>query len=177
MAKTKGRAMKKVWAITISLLVAVSILSCNKKSDYLGAGELSAPNFRLKAADGSTLELADYKGKVIILDFWATWCPPCRREIPGFVQLYQRYRHRGLVVIGVSLDQYGWRAVKPFIQSYRVSYPVVLGNQRVADLYGGIQTIPTTFIIDRNGNIVDKVVGYHSKSYFEKKIKNLLSTN
>ncbi len=163
---------------TLSVLLLLSIIlgltSCSSKKERLGTGELSAPNFRLKTADGSTLELADYKGKVIILDFWATWCPPCRREIPGFIRLYERYQDRGLVIIGVSLDQYGWRAVKPFMENYRINYPIVLGNQQVANQYGGIRTIPTTFIIDRNGNIVDRVVGYHSLTYFEKKIKPLL---
>ncbi len=168
--------MKRKSLFTLFLILSIGILlsSCSKKSERLGTGELSAPNFRLKAADGSTLELADYKGKVIILDFWATWCPPCRREIPGFIRLYERYQNRGLIVIGVSLDQYGWRAVKPFIQSYRITYPIVLGNQQVANLYGGIRTIPTTFIIDRNGNVVDRVVGYRPLSYFEQKVKQLL---
>ena len=165
-------------ARTLNLLFLIILTalfsSCSQKEERLGSGDLAAPNFRLEAADGSKLELADYKGKVIILDFWATWCPPCRREIPGFNQLYHRYRDRGLVIIGISLDQYGWKAIRPFIKSYQVDYPIVLGNAQVANLYGGIRTIPTTFIIDRNGIVVDRVVGYRPKSYFEQKIKELL---
>ncbi|MCL5098027.1 MAG: TlpA family protein disulfide reductase, partial [Candidatus Omnitrophica bacterium] len=109
-------------------------------------------------------------------DFWATWCPPCRREIPGFISLQKKYEKDGLMVVGVSLDQGGTDAVKRFIQKNGMNYPVVMGNDRVSADYGNIQAIPTTFVIDRSGKIVSKHVGYEEPSVFEQEIKPLLAS-
>lgn len=170
--------MKK---IAVALLIVFVIFGCAKKKknpalqNQPSATQLSiAPDFSLLNHDGETVQLSSYRGHVIILDFWATWCGPCRQEIPGFVELYNQYRDKGLVIIGVSLDQQGWKAVKPFMQQFRINYPIVLGNNKVVNDYGGIRYIPTTFIIDRNGKIVEKVVGYHPKSYFQSRIQPLL---
>lgn len=136
--------------------------------------ELTAPDFSLSLINGGTLKLSEYFGKVIILDFWATWCPPCRAEIPDFISLYNEYKDRGLVIIGISVDD-SIEPVKKFIQQNNVNYPVVMGNSKVIQDYGGITGIPTTFIIDKKGNIVEKFVGYRPKEVFEKSIKRLLS--
>lgn len=127
----------------------------------------SAPDFTLVNQDGKRVSLSDYQGKVVILDFWATWCPPCKAEIPGFVKLYNKYQDQDLAIIGVSLDQTGWSDVKPFIRNYQMTYPVVMGNMDVVDAYGGIRSIPTTFVLDKDGAIQKKYIGYRPEDVFE----------
>jgi peroxiredoxin len=134
----------------------------------------TAADFALKNSKGETIRLSSFEDKVIILNFWATWCGPCRREIPGFVDLYRKYNEEGLEIIGVSVDQNGWEAVKPFVENYKVNYPILMFNHKVIGDYGGIRGIPTTFIIDRKGKIVEKIVGLRPDSYFEKRVKELL---
>ncbi|HET6274104.1 MAG TPA: TlpA disulfide reductase family protein, partial [Bacteroidota bacterium] len=107
-------------------------------------------------------------------NFWATWCGPCRSEIPGFLDVYKQYKPKGLEIVGVSLDRGGWNEVKPFVEKYKITYPVVVGDGDLADAYGGIEAIPTTFVIDKKGNIVNKHLGYLNKAAFEKMIKDLL---
>ena len=133
-----------------------------------------APNFALEDANGTTIRLSDFKGKVVILDFWATWCAPCRMEIPGYVELYDKYKSQGLEIIGVSLDRDGWKPVRPFMDQYNVNYPIVLGDMNIVQAYGGIQSIPTTFIINRNGEVVERKIGARPVEYFENIISQLL---
>ena len=119
-----------------------------------------APDFVLRNLEGREVKLSDYAGKVVILDFWATWCPPCRAEIPHFVQLQKEWGSKGLQVIGVSLDREGVKVLKPFAKKYRMNYLVLIGDSKVVKVYGSIRSIPTTFVIDRNGIIYKKYVGY-----------------
>lgn len=133
-----------------------------------------APKWVLRDVDGKTVKSSDFSGKVVILDFWATWCGPCRLEIPHFVELQKEYGDQGLVVIGVSLDQQGPGVVKKFMKNFNVGYPMVMADEKVVDDYGGVRAIPTTFVIDRQGNFVKKFVGFASKSEFEKAIKPFL---
>ena len=133
-----------------------------------------APNFSLKAADGKVIDLQKLKGKIVVLNFWATWCGPCKAEIPGFLEVYKQYKPKGLEIVGISLDRDGWKPVKPFIERYKITYPVVVGDGDLADAYGGIQAIPTTFVVDRKGNIVNRHLGYMDKKAFENLIKDLL---
>ena len=130
-----------------------------------------APNFSLKTSSGKTIVLSKLRGKVVVVNFWATWCGPCRAEIPGFVDVYEKYKSKGLEIVGISLDEGGWHDVKPFVKEYNISYPVVLGNNRVARDYGNIDAIPTTFIVDKHGNIVSRHIGYMKEEDFENEIK------
>ena len=132
-----------------------------------------AANFILPDLDGNLIRFSDLKGKVIILDFWATWCPPCRDELPHFKSLYQQYQGQGLEIVGIALDQGGVRVVKPFIEDNEITYTILISNQEVTEAYGGIRGIPTTFIIDRQGRIIEKYVGYRDKEVFESAIKQL----
>lgn len=137
-------------------------------------GGTPAPNFSLKTQDGKTVELKKLAGKVVVVNFWATWCGPCRAEIPGMLELYEKYRSKGLEIVGVSLDRGGWDVVTPFVTKMNITYPVVLGDMKLTDAYGGVQAIPTTFVIDKKGNIVEKQVGAVSSEDFEKLFKPYL---
>ena len=136
----------------------------------------NAPDFTLPRLQGGTFSLSSLKGKVIILDFWSTRCPPCKKEIPGFIELYKQYNEAGLEVVGMCLDSK--TAVRAFARNtgIKINYSLVFADQKIARDYGGIRYIPTTFIIDSEGNIAKKHVGYVSKNTFEKEIKELLYT-
>jgi len=129
----------------------------------------AAPDFTLIDMEGKEVSLSDYKGKVILLDFWATWCGPCRKEIPSFIKLQNDYKE-DVVVLGISLDQNGPKAVIPFAKKMGINYPVVYGNGQVVQAYGGVRSIPTTFVIDKEFNIQRKYVGLTDHSVFEKDI-------
>jgi thiol-disulfide isomerase/thioredoxin len=133
-----------------------------------------APAWELTDVDGKTVKSSDFAGKVVILDFWATWCPPCKAEIPGFIDLQKKYGDKGVAVIGVSLDQEGPSTVKPFMNQLGINYPVVMGDDKIVQDFGGIEGVPTTFIIDRSGNEVSKHVGYGDEEAFETEIKPLI---
>jgi peroxiredoxin len=153
-------------SLLASLLVLFTVVSLHAAAP--------APAWTLKDLNGKTVQLSDFKGKVVILDFWATWCPPCREEIPGFIDLQKKYHGRGLTVVGVSLDQGGPGVVSSFVKSQGINYPIVMGDDSVAQQYGDIQAIPTTFVIDPSGNIVAKHEGATNESTFAAEIKKIL---
>jgi len=150
------------------------------KNNSLAAGESDlgnepAPDFSLYTLDGEEIKLSDYFGKIVILDFWATWCPPCRKSIPDLISIQNEYKD-DLVIIGISLDQPSSQGeLQPFIKSYGINYPVVLGTNQVLAAYGNVQAIPTSFIIDQEGNIINKHVGIVPKSTLVEEINALLS--
>ena len=134
-----------------------------------------APDFALRALDGRTVKLSDFRGKAVLLNFWATWCAPCRIEMPWLVEFYKQYQSQGLEIVGVSMDDTGQEmAIAEFIKERNVNYPILVGNNAVADLYGGLRFLPQTLFIDREGNIVKTMYGIKSKDEFEQSIKELL---
>tara|TARA_Y100000031_G_C8205523_1_gene378466 strand:- start:537 stop:1055 length:519 start_codon:yes stop_codon:yes gene_type:complete len=133
-----------------------------------------APDFTLRDVEGTYYTLSDYKGKVVLLDFWATWCPPCRQEIPHFIELQDEYEEEGLEILGVSMDVKADNILEPFSKREGINYTLLVGDSKVTALYGGIRSIPTTFLIDRKGMIRKKYIGYRDKEVFEKDIKELL---
>lgn len=133
-----------------------------------------APAFSLEDRNGRTVSLESLKGKVIVLNFWATWCPPCRAEIPAFKNAYDKYMSKGVEIVGVSLDQKGWDVIRPFLEKHKIDYPVVLGGAEIARAYGNIRSIPTTFIIDRKGKVVDSHVGAMTEETLVKSFEKLL---
>ncbi|HLK20600.1 MAG TPA: redoxin domain-containing protein [Bryobacteraceae bacterium] len=138
----------------------------------------SAPEFALKDSNGQTVHLTDYKGKVVLLDFWATWCGPCKVEIPWFIEFEQQFKNRGFAVIGVSMDEEGWDAVKPYIDDHKINYRVLLGNEQVSDIYGGLDSLPTTLLIDRQGKIASVHIGLSlGKEEFRDDIDHLLGAS
>ena len=137
----------------------------------------AAPEFSLKDVDGRNVNLSDYKGKVVLLNFWATWCGPCKIEIPWFVDFEQKYKDRGFAVLGVAMDEEGWNVVKPYLSQSKINYRVVMGNDSIATLYGGVDSLPTTFILDKDGKIASTHIGLVSKSDYENEIDQLLQSS
>jgi peroxiredoxin len=133
-----------------------------------------APDFTLKDSTGASVKLSDYRGKVVLLNFWATWCGPCKIEIPWFIEFEQSYKDRKFAVLGVSLDDDGWESVKPYLQSNKINYRVMVGTDQLSQLYGGVDSLPTTFVLDREGRIAAHHVGLVSKGDYQHDIESLL---
>ena len=137
------------------------------------SGRTLAPDFNLKDANGRDVNLADLKGKVVLVNFWATWCHGCQVEIPWFVEFQKEYASRGLVVVGISMDDDGWRSVKPWIGEKKVNYPIVIGNEGLGKQYG-LVGMPLTALVDREGRIADVHSGIVEKTATQQKIRDLL---
>jgi peroxiredoxin len=135
----------------------------------------TAPDFSLKDASGGDIRLLDYKGKVVLLNFWATWCPPCKAEIPWFEEFQRTYGAQGLVVVGISMDEDGWKAVRPYMEASKMNYQVAIGNDALAQKYGGVESLPETLLIDRDGSIAGRHVGIVEKSVYESEIVRILA--
>jgi thiol-disulfide isomerase/thioredoxin len=172
----------KVIGSILMLALALTLTSCSSND----AGEAQAAavkssdyntqfSFATQKLDGSDLTLADFKGKVVIVDLWDTWCPPCRMEIPHFIELYSQYKDQGFVMVGLAFARDGKPAVDQFIDDYGINYINGLVNQDVVAKLGQPTGIPTTYVFDQNGNIYKKYVGYTDKSVFEADIKTLLN--
>ena len=134
----------------------------------------SAPDFALEDLNGNNVRLSDLKGKVVFVNFWATWCPPCRREIPHFIELRNELGEKGFEILGIAVDSREFDSVAPFVKKAGMNYPVMLDKKGISQLYGGIGGIPTTFVVNRNGKIVEKIVGSRSKEDFKQIITSHL---
>lgn len=130
-----------------------------------GRAEIKAPEFSLKNMDGKITKLSDFKGKVVLLNFWATWCTPCRKEIPDLVKMHENFKKKGFVVLGISLDDDPSAVVPDFIKELKketgikINYPILIGDEGISDAYGGIRGIPTSFLVDRLGIVRRKFIG------------------
>ena len=175
------------WTALAALAMGLAASSCSRRpeagvrnGDAREQAEASdlvskpAPDFSLKDATGTTVKLSDLKGKVVLLNFWATWCGPCKVEIPWFISFQQQYKDQNFAVLGVAFDDDGWDAVKPYIAEHKINYRIMVGNDALDKAYGGIESLPTTFIIGRDGRIVSRHVGLISKSTYQEEIARLL---
>ena len=135
-----------------------------------------APDFSLESLDGPTMRLSDLRGKAVLLNFWATWCGPCKIEMPWFVDLQKKYGSQGLQIVGVAMDDASKDDIAKFAKDMGVNYPILIGKEAVGDQYGGVPALPETFLIGRDGKIVDKIIGLRGKSEIEDSIKKALDT-
>jgi thiol-disulfide isomerase/thioredoxin len=167
--------MRKIAALSLAVMLMVSV-GCSNDAPKKAAIPADAKNLNFSMVDvnGNTVNMRENFGKVVIVDFWDTWCGPCRKGIPELVELYDTYKDRGLVIAGVAFARQGTPAVKKFTEDMKISYISGIFNPEAQALFGSPPSIPTTYIINQQGEIVEKVVGYHPKSYFEDKIKSLL---
>lgn len=165
--------MKRVVVLAAVVFIFASILHFTSAG---AAGPVAAPDFALKDLDGKPVRLSDYRGKAVVINFWATWCPPCRHEIPWFIELQKQYGPHGLQIIGVSMDESGPAAVKKFADAMGINYKVVMGDGAVAHSFGSVRVLPTTVYVDRSGKIVSTVPGLISKQEIEGIIQRLLSS-
>jgi cytochrome c biogenesis protein CcmG/thiol:disulfide interchange protein DsbE len=170
-------SVRIVSALLAGLLMAgctVTPTSVHAASVKPGKDRKPAPDFSLKDADGKLVKLSDYRGKVVLLDFWATTCSPCKIEIPWFIDIQRKTKDRGVEILGVAMDDEGWEVVKPFAAKMAINYRLVVGDEPTAKAYGGVDALPTTLLIDRSGKIAAVHVGLTSKKDFEEGIEQLL---
>jgi thiol-disulfide isomerase/thioredoxin len=164
-----------ITAVAAALLAAIWVLGSamptEGKNALLGK---PAPAIAGEAATGETFRLSDHKGKVVLVNFWATWCGPCRMEVPEMIALQKRYAPRGFTVVGLSLDQGGMPVVRPFAQGAKFNYPVLLAPPGVQQAFGGVPAIPASFLIDRDGNVAHAVEGLVTQDELSPQIEKRL---
>jgi peroxiredoxin len=158
---------------TVALVVAFALKAVAPADLTPATSRKTAPDFTLTDAKGAPIKLSAYKGRVVLLDFWATWCTGCKVEIPWYVEFQSKYKRSGLSALGVSMDDDGWKAVLPFLQLHKINYPIVIGNWGMGDRFG-FSSMPATLLIDRDGRIADLHVGMVDKAAFENEIQTLL---
>jgi thiol-disulfide isomerase/thioredoxin len=134
-----------------------------------------APDFTLESLEGKNIQLSGYKGQAVLLNFWATWCGPCKIEMPWFVELQKEYGPQGLQIVGVAMDDASKDDIAKFVKEMGVNYPILIGKEAVGNQYGGVNVLPTTFFINRDGKIVAREFGLQSRSLFVDNIKKSLA--
>jgi peroxiredoxin len=175
---------KPVVAFVVAMVVMVMVLfgigRAGRSAGHLGAPRADvedkvAPDFALQSINGKTVRLSDFRGKAVLLNFWATYCAPCRIEMPWFVELQDRYAAEGLQVVGVAMDDASPDDIEKFASELGVNYPILVGEETVGNAYGGVQFLPSTFYIGRDGKVVGKVFGLKTKNEIEENIKKTLA--
>jgi peroxiredoxin len=168
-----------VVAIGIAALVVSKLRSSRSLGTYVEtslhlSGQI-APDFALETIDGRTVHLSDFRGKAILLNFWATWCTPCKFEMPWFEQMHKQYGPRGLQVVGIAMDDASKNDIAEFVNNLGIDYPILLGNESVGEVYGGVEFLPVTFYVGRNGRIVEKVFGLKGREEIEHNVRKALA--
>lgn len=168
--------MSRLAFAAVLVLLLVGCANNSGSGNIRAEGERKpAPAFKLKDSSGGEVTLASLKGKVVLLNFWATWCGPCEVEIPWFVEFERKYKDQGLVVLGVSFDDDGWISVRPYMAAHKINYRIAIGSDELSQVYGGVDSLPTSFIIDRTGRIAATHVGLVDKRDYQNEITKLLA--
>jgi thiol-disulfide isomerase/thioredoxin len=162
-----------LWPVALHYTAQAILRSKEVRKPVVELGK-APPDFTLKDANGKPLRLSDYKGKVTLLNFWATWCGPCKTEIPWFIEFEKKYQARGFTVLGVSMDEDGWKVITPYVAEHKINYPIVLADEEVNELYGGIEALPTTLLVGRDGKVAFLHAGLISREDYEEEIRKLL---
>ena len=167
--------MKRSIVASIASVFSCFVLTATAPADLTPTtARKNAPDFTLEDSTGAVVKLSGYKGRVVLLDFWATWCTGCKQEIPWYMEFQDKYKKDGLSAIGVSLDDDGWKSVKPFLQEHKINYPIVIGDWNDMGKRFGFNSMPATLLIDRDGKMADMHVGMVDKDAFEREIQTLL---
>jgi len=168
--------------LILLLSVTITLLSCSgsEKKDQVQKGEDKAglgtfPDVTFTTMKGEKLSISDLKGKVVFVNFWATWCAPCRREIPDFIRFQKKYGGDNFTILGVSLDEQGFEVVEPYAKEMGINYPLVVDNQNLGDKLGGIYAVPTTYFLDKQGNIAGRKIGYFPEDQMKKQIDEMVN--
>jgi thiol-disulfide isomerase/thioredoxin len=175
-----GTSAALVFFVLLGLLTAepASAWFWDKKApapEVTAGANLKMPQFSEKnVVDGAVVQSEDFKGKVVLVNFWATWCPPCRKEIPSLMKLQDKYGDKGFSVLGISMDEGGRKNVKKFVDKLEVNYPIIIGSSKHARAFGGVIGIPVTFLVDREGTIVKRLDGYVTEKVLERELTKIL---
>ncbi|HXW91904.1 MAG TPA: TlpA disulfide reductase family protein [Terriglobales bacterium] len=165
-------------AVTIALMLVVGLRMRRQQNPTSTSlkGAL-APDFALSSLEGNTVHLSDYRGRAVLLNFWATWCGPCKVEMPWFVELQKQYGPAGLQILGVAMDDSSPGEIAKFAKEMGVNYPVLIGKETVGDAYGGVEFLPYSFYIDRNGKVLDIAFGLRGRGEIEDGVKKILGSS
>ncbi len=167
--------MKRYIVTAVAVVLASFALPATSPADLTPPNARKAvPSFSLIDSQGTPIKLSAYKGRVVLLDFWATWCTGCKVEIPWYMEFLDKYKDRGLSAVGVAMDEDGWTSVRPFLEEHKINYPIVIGSEDLGKRFG-VNAMPVTLLIDRSGKIAEAHVGMVDKDAFEHEIQILLT--
>ncbi|MDB4474215.1 TlpA family protein disulfide reductase [Opitutaceae bacterium] len=169
--------MKRFFLVLFSMVAVAGWTGCGAVEETSPAEQITSvagPNWSLPRLDGSLINSEDLLGKVVVVDFWATWCPPCRAEIPGYIAMQRELADEDLIIVGVSLDEGGPAVVQKFADQMGINYELVMGDLEVVRAFGGVQVIPTTFLIDREGRVRHRKEGMMSRKDYEAIVREVL---
>ncbi len=160
-----------LWVGLLALLLTMTAVA-----PALAATVKKLPDFSEETVMGQgKIDSASLHGQVVLVNFWATWCPPCRKEIPSLIEMQDKYRARGFTILGISMDEGGRKVVAKFLEKLGVNYPVIIGSTSLARGFGGVMGVPATFLVDREGNLVKRYDGYVSEKILSGEIEKLLN--
>jgi thiol-disulfide isomerase/thioredoxin len=183
------RNSSRIFAVVAAAGLAAAFAGCKPVADTKSGGQASAsatskypdePDVTFEQLQGGSISLASFKGKVVLVNFWATWCDPCRIEIPWLISFQQKYASRGFTLVGVAMDESGKKVVEPFVektefdvdgQKMTMGYPIVIGNEDIAEKFGGLLGYPSSYLISRDGKIVKRIIGLVSESELAREIE------
>lgn len=169
--------MKQKWVLPLLLTLILAFLMTRPGqggSSLFTKMNGPAPSWTLQDLNGKPVSSTNFQGRILLVNFWATWCPPCRQEIPDFIKFTNEHDTNRVVILGLSADEGGTGVVKPFVASYKINYPILMANQAVIDAFGGVAGFPTTFVIDAQGNFVSRHLGMFTEVDFKRHVLPLL---